>query len=64
MRAETEAEFMRLRDYFRAGIPAPWTEAHTRAAERLFDILKELGGSALLGERTRFDPALFGQAAG
>jgi NitT/TauT family transport system substrate-binding protein len=64
MRAETEAEFTRLRDYFRAGIPVPWSEAHTRAAERLFDILKELGGSGLLGERTRFDPSLFGQAPG
>jgi NitT/TauT family transport system substrate-binding protein len=64
MRAESEAEFTRLRDYFRAGIPVPWTEAHTRAAERLFDILKELGGAALVSERTHFDAALFGQAAG
>jgi len=64
MRAETAAEFTRLRDYFRAGIPVPWSEAHTRAAERLFDILRELGGSGLLGERTRFDAALFGRAAG
>jgi NitT/TauT family transport system substrate-binding protein len=64
MRAETDAEFTRLRDYFRAGIPALWTEAHTRAAERLFDILRELGGAALVGERTHFDAVLFGQAAG
>jgi NitT/TauT family transport system substrate-binding protein len=64
MRAETEVEFTRLRDYFRAGIPLQWDEAHTRAAERLFDILRQLGGAALLGERTRFDAALFNRAAG
>jgi NitT/TauT family transport system substrate-binding protein len=64
MQAKSEAEFTRLRDYFRAGIPAPWDATHTRAAERLFGILRELGGPALTGERTRFDAALFGKAAG
>ncbi len=64
MRAETDAEFIRLRDYFRTGIPGPWGRAHTRAAERLFGILRELGGPALVGERTRFDATLFSQAAG
>lgn len=64
MRAETEAEFTRLRDYFRAGIPTPWGEAHTRAAERLFGILREIGGAALVGERTRFDAGLFARDAG
>jgi NitT/TauT family transport system substrate-binding protein len=64
MRAETEAEFTRLRDYFRAGIPVPWGEVHTSSAERLFAILRDLGGAALVGERTRFDAGLFGQAAG
>jgi NitT/TauT family transport system substrate-binding protein len=64
MQARTEAEFTRLRDYFRAGIPVRWSEPHTRAAERLFDILRDLGGAALVGERTRFDAALFGHAAG
>jgi NitT/TauT family transport system substrate-binding protein len=63
MRVETEAEFARLRDYFRAGIPGPWGEPQTRAAERLFGILKDVGGASLVGERTRFDPALFGPAA-
>ena len=64
MQARTEAEFTRLRDYFRAGIPAAWDERHTRAAERLFGILRELGGPALVGERTRFDAALFSKPAG
>ena len=59
MKAESQAEFERLRDYFRAGVPGPWGEAETRAAERLFRILEEVGGPALVGPRTRFDPALF-----
>ena len=63
MRVESEAEFVRLRDYFRAGIPAPWGEAQTGSAERLFAVLHGLGGAALVGPRTRFDPALFRPAA-
>ena len=59
MKAESDAEFERLRDYFRAGIPGPWGEAETRSAEKLFRILEEIGGPALVGPRTRFDPALF-----
>ncbi len=59
MGAESDAEFGRLKDYFRAGIPTPWSEAETRAAERLFAILSELGGAELVGPKTRFDPSLF-----
>jgi len=55
----SDAEFGRLRDYFRAGIPTPWGAAETQAAERLFGILSELGGPELVGPRTRFDPTLF-----
>jgi NitT/TauT family transport system substrate-binding protein len=59
MRPESEAEFHRLRDYFRAGIPSPWGEAETVAAERLYKLLEQLGGPELVGPRTRFDPLLF-----
>ena len=59
MQAANDTEFERLRDYFRAGIPGPWGEAETRAAEKLFAILAEIGGPALVGPRARFDPALF-----
>jgi NitT/TauT family transport system substrate-binding protein len=59
MGIETDIEFRRLKDYFRAGIPTLWGEAETRAAERLFGILGELGGQQLVGPRTRFDPSLF-----
>ena len=59
MGIESDAEFGRLKDYFRAGIPTPWGGAETQAAERLFGILNELGGPELVGPRTRFDPTLF-----
>jgi len=59
MGAETDIEFTRLRDYFRAGIPMPWGEAETRSAEKLFGILSELGGPELVGPGTRFDSSLF-----
>jgi NitT/TauT family transport system substrate-binding protein len=59
MGIETDAEFGRLKDYFRAGVPNPWGTAETQAAERLFGILSELGGPELVGSRTRFDPSLF-----
>jgi NitT/TauT family transport system substrate-binding protein len=59
MGIETDAEFVRLKEYFRAGIPTPWGDAETKAAERLFGILSELGGPELVGPRTRFDPTLF-----
>lgn len=59
MGIETDVEFTRLRDYFRAGIPMPWGEAETRSAEKLFGILSELGGPELVGPRTRFDSSLF-----
>ncbi|WP_201830940.1 ABC transporter substrate-binding protein [Microvirga zambiensis] len=59
MSIETDAEFVRLKEYFRAGIPTPWGDAETKAAERLFGILSELGGPELVGPRTRFDPTLF-----
>jgi NitT/TauT family transport system substrate-binding protein len=59
MGIESDAEFRRLKDYFRAGIPTPWGEAETKAAGRLFGILSGLGGTELVGPRTRFDPSLF-----
>jgi NitT/TauT family transport system substrate-binding protein len=55
----SDDEFGRLKEYFRAGIPTPWGPAETKAAERLFGILNELGGPELVGARTRFDSALF-----
>jgi len=57
-RAQSDAEFFALKAYYRAGIPKPWTEAHTQAAERLFDLFVTQGGRELVGN-TKFDAKLF-----
>jgi len=54
-----DAELAAIRSFYRAGIPRPWGEPETRSAERLFDILAQLGDKELVGPRTRFDARLF-----
>ena len=54
-----DAELAAIRSFYRAGIPSPWGEAESRAAERLFDMLAVLGDKDLVGPRTRFDAKLF-----
>ena len=59
----TDAEFAAIKAYYRAGIPAPWTGAETKSAEKLTQVLVDVGGAQLLGNDTQFDPKLF-HAAG
>lgn len=59
MRAKTDAEFAELRDAYRAGIPAPWTGANTKAAQRLYDVLVDRAGSKFLKEAGAFDKRVF-----
>lgn len=59
MQIKSEAEFTRLRDYFRAGVPGPWTEADVTGAEKLYKLLADLGGADFVGPKPRFDPSLF-----
>ena len=54
-----DAEFAALRAYYRSGIPDGWGPAETRSAERLTNLLIELGDKELMGSGTRFDPNLF-----
>jgi len=63
VRPESDAEFAVIKAYYRAGIPQPWTGAETRSAEKLTQILVDVGGQQLLGSDTQFDPKLF-HAAG
>jgi len=58
MRANSDAEFFALKAYYRSGIPKPWGEAQTAAAEKLFNLLVQLGETELVGG-TRFDAKLF-----
>jgi NitT/TauT family transport system substrate-binding protein len=63
VKPETDAEFAAIKAYYRAGIPAPWTGAETKSAEKLTQVLVDVGGAQLLGNDTQFDPKLF-HAAG
>jgi NitT/TauT family transport system substrate-binding protein len=54
-----DAEFAALRAYYRSGIPNGWGPAETQSAERLTNLLIELGDKELMGSGTRFDPNLF-----
>lgn len=50
MRVEDEATFKALRDGYRAGIPGPWTGDEPAQAAKLFALLAEIGGPALVGK--------------
>jgi NitT/TauT family transport system substrate-binding protein len=63
VRPESDAEFAAIKAYYRAGIPRPWTGAETGAAQKLTQVLVDVGGAQLLGSDTQFDPKLF-HAAG
>ncbi|MFA6141328.1 MAG: ABC transporter substrate-binding protein [Hyphomicrobium sp.] len=63
VKPENDPEFAAIRAYYRAGIPAPWTGAETKSAEKLTQVLVGVGGAQLLGNDTQFDPKLF-HAAG
>ncbi|MBM7850130.1 NitT/TauT family transport system substrate-binding protein [Methylopila capsulata] len=59
MQVSSDAEFTRLREYFRAGVPGPWTEAQLASSKKLYELLADLGGADVVGANPRFDPALF-----
>jgi NitT/TauT family transport system substrate-binding protein len=59
MQAATDAEYERLREYFRAGVPGPWGEAELASSRKLYDLLADLGGAEFVGPNPRFDPELF-----
>jgi len=47
--AADDAELVRLRDWYRRGIPAQWGEADRKAAAELFTLLAQIGGPELVG---------------
>ncbi|MEL6217211.1 MAG: ABC transporter substrate-binding protein [Pseudomonadota bacterium] len=59
MRAKTEAEFLALRDAYRAGITAGWTEADTESARALHALLGTRAGAAFTEKAGPFDAQLF-----
>ena len=59
MQVKSDAEFQRLKDYFRAGIPGPWDEAQAASSKKLYGLLADLGGAEFVGPNPRFDAGLF-----
>lgn len=59
MKAANDAEFEALKAGYRSGIPNMEDAHRTEGAAALFGIMKQLGGSKLLGRAEVFDPALF-----
>lgn len=55
----SDAELVAIRDYYRSGITGTWGTAETAAAEKLTNLLIELGDTELVGDGTHFDQNLF-----
>ena len=53
-----------IKAHFRAGIVPPWGAAETASAQKLTNLLIELGEEDLVGDGTHFDPDLFYSKAG
>lgn len=54
-----DSEFESIKAFYRAGIPKPWSPAQTASAEKLTQVLTEIGAGDLMGGDTKFDPKLF-----
>jgi len=63
VKPKSEAEFAAIKSFYREGIPQPWSAAQTKSAEKLTQVLTEVGAARLMGGDTKFDPKLF-HAAG
>ena len=59
MGATASSEVVRLRDWYRRGIPVRWGEAERRAAAQLFTILAKIGGPELVGPISAIPPGTF-----
>jgi NitT/TauT family transport system substrate-binding protein len=57
--AADDAELVRLRDWYRRGIPWNWDQAERNAAAQLFDLLAKIGGPDLVGPITALPPGIF-----
>jgi NitT/TauT family transport system substrate-binding protein len=59
MGAPDQATFEALRDGYRDGIPRRWGDAERSDAARLFDVLREIGGSRLVGSASKVPEGTF-----
>ena len=57
--AADDAELERLKTWYRRGIPTHWGTQEQDAAERLFEVLAEIGGPTLVGAAKTIAPGTF-----
>lgn len=60
----SDAELEAIKVYYRSGITHAWGAAETKAAEKLTNLLIQLGDTELVGNGTHFDQDLFHQSSG
>ena len=63
MKTSSEGEYAALVAGYRAGIPAAWGAAETKAAEKFMNLLVDAGDQELVGHGTKFDAGLFHAAS-
>ncbi len=59
MGAKDDSEVVRLRDWYRRGIPTRWSEPERNAAAQLFGVLAKIGGPDLVGPISAIPPGTF-----
>lgn len=59
MKVKTDAEWVELRDAYRAGIPRCFGEADIEAAKQMFAILADIGGEKLVGKQQTLSEGTF-----
>ena len=55
----SDAELKSIADFYKSGIPKPWSGAETQSAQKLMNLLIDVGDQELVGHGTQFDAELF-----
>lgn len=59
VKPQSDAELKSIAQFYTSGIPKPWSASETEAAEKLMNLLIDVGDQELVGNGTRFDAELF-----
>lgn len=55
----SDTELKSIAAFYKSGIPRPWTAAETQSAQKLMQVLVDVGDQELVGHGTQFDAELF-----
>ena len=59
IKPSSDAELKSIAQFYKSGIPRPWAGAETQAAQKLMNLLIDVGDQELVGHGTKFDAELF-----